>query len=126
MQIIGFAFAVVFFGLMRQANAWELDLPVPSLLSAVELNLGMPIPFLVLAISPILIALFYSCLSTSPFPAVSSFFFVSIICYLIANGIIIVLILTTQILSHVVARVHVFFKTRSVNLSQHLCFHLFS
>lgn len=111
-QIIGFAFAVVFFGLMRQANAWELDLPVPSLLSAVELNLGMPIPFLVLAISPILIALFYSCLSTSPFPAVSSFFFVSIICYLIANGIIIVLISTTQILSHVVARVHVFFKTR--------------
>lgn len=111
-QIIGLAFGVVFFALMRQANAWELDLPVPSLLSAVELNLRIPIPFLLLAISPILIALFYSCLSTLPFPTVTTFFFVSIICYLIANGIIIILILTTLILSHAFARVHVFFKTR--------------
>ncbi|KAL4589214.1 hypothetical protein LXL04_002119 [Taraxacum kok-saghyz] len=112
-QIIGFAFAVVFFGLMRQANAWEVDLPIPSLLCAVESNLKMPIPFLVLSIPPILTALFYSsCLTTSPIPAFTTFFFVSIICYLIANGIIIILILTTHILSHMVAKVHVFFKTR--------------
>ncbi|KAI3706527.1 hypothetical protein L6452_24330 [Arctium lappa] len=111
-QIIGFSFAVVFFALMRQANAWELDLPVPSLLSAVESNLRMPLPFLLLAISPLLIALFYSCLSPKPFPSVTSFFVVSIICYLIGNGTIIILTLTTQIISHVVARVHVFFKTR--------------
>lgn len=111
-QIIGFSFAVVFFALMRQANAWELDLPVPSLLSAVESNLRMPLPFLLLAISPLLIALFYSCLSPKPFPSVTSFFVVSIICYLIANGTIIILTLTTQIISHVVARVHVFIKTR--------------
>ncbi|KVH90625.1 GPI inositol-deacylase PGAP1-like protein [Cynara cardunculus var. scolymus] len=106
-QIIGFAFAVVFFALMRQANAWELDLPVPSLLSAVESNLRMPLPFLLLAISPLLIALFYSCLSPKPLPSVIGFFVVSIICYLLANGIIIILTLTTQIISHVVARVHV-------------------
>ncbi|XP_071697874.1 uncharacterized protein [Rutidosis leptorrhynchoides] len=111
-QIIGFCFALVFFGLMRQANAWELDLPVPSLLSAVESNLRMPLPFSLLAISPFLIALFYSCLSPKPFPAVASFFIVSMICYLIANGIVIILILTTQILLHLVARVHVFFKTQ--------------
>ncbi|KAL4566029.1 hypothetical protein LXL04_030138 [Taraxacum kok-saghyz] len=44
-QIIGFAFAVVFFGLLRQANALELDLSIRSLLFAVESNLKMPIPF---------------------------------------------------------------------------------
>nr|GEW49285.1 putative GPI inositol-deacylase PGAP1-like, alpha/beta hydrolase fold protein [Tanacetum cinerariifolium] len=111
-QITGLCFAVVFFALMKQANAWELDLPVPSLLSAIESNLRLPLPFLLLAVLPILIALFYSCLSPKPFPSVGSFFVVSMICYLIANGIIIILILTTQILTHVVARVHVFFKTR--------------
>ncbi|KAL4591801.1 hypothetical protein LXL04_004773 [Taraxacum kok-saghyz] len=122
MLIIGLAFAVVFFGLMRQANAWELDLPIPSLLSTLESNLKMPIPFLLLSIPLILIALFYSCLSTSPIPAFTTFFFCLnhekmvilnvFSCYLIANGIIIILILTTHILSHMVARVHVFFKTR--------------
>nr|XP_043613112.1 uncharacterized protein LOC122585082 [Erigeron canadensis] len=111
-QIIGFSFAVVFFGLMRQANAWELDLPVPSLLSAVELNLRMPLPFLLLAIAPTLIALFISSFSLKPFPSVGGFFVVSMICYLIANGTIIILTLTTQILSYMIAKVHVFFKTR--------------
>ncbi|KAK9079209.1 hypothetical protein SSX86_000879 [Deinandra increscens subsp. villosa] len=111
-QIVGFSFAVVFFALMRQANAWELDLSVPSLLSAVESNLRMPLPFLPLAISPILIALLYSSINPKPFPSVGSFFVVSMICYLIANGIVIILVLTTLILSHLAARIHVFFKTR--------------
>ncbi|XP_076883428.1 uncharacterized protein LOC143532200 isoform X1 [Bidens hawaiensis] len=111
-QIIGFSLAVVYFALMRQANAWELDLPVPSLLSAVESNLGVPMPFLLLAVSPTLIALLYSCLDAKSFPSVGSFFVVSMICYLIANGTIVILIVTTLVLSHSVARVHVFFKTR--------------
>ncbi|KAJ0480624.1 putative GPI inositol-deacylase PGAP1, alpha/Beta hydrolase [Helianthus annuus] len=111
-QIVGFSFSVVFFALMRHANAWELGFPVPSLLSAVESNLRMPLPFLSLAISPVLIALFYSYLSSKSLPSVGSFFVVSMICYLIANGTVIVLVLTTLILSHLVARIHVFFKTR--------------
>ncbi|KAI3716595.1 hypothetical protein L1987_67578 [Smallanthus sonchifolius] len=111
-QIIGFSFAVVYFALMRQANAWELDLPVPSLLSAVESNLRVPLPFLLLTISPILIALFYSWLNPKSSPSVGSFFVVSMICYLIANGTIIILILTILILSHSFARIHVYFKTR--------------
>ncbi|KAL8227165.1 hypothetical protein R6Q57_016997 [Mikania cordata] len=111
-QIVGLSFAVIYFALMRQANAWELDLPVPSLLSAVELNLRLPLPFLPLSISPILIALFYSCLNPKSFPSVGSFFIVSMICYLIANGTIITLILITLLFSHLVARIHIFFKTR--------------
>ncbi|KAJ0778195.1 putative GPI inositol-deacylase PGAP1, alpha/Beta hydrolase [Helianthus annuus] len=111
-QIIGLSFAVILFALMRQANAWELDLPVPSLLSAVETNLRVPLPFLLLTISPILIALLYSCLNPKSFPRVGSFFVVAMICYLIANGTVIILILTTLILSHAAAGIHVFFKTR--------------
>ncbi|KAK2985383.1 hypothetical protein RJ640_029340 [Escallonia rubra] len=91
-QIIGLSFAVVFFALMRQANAWELDFPIPSMLSAVESNLRMPLPFIFLAISPTFISLFYSCLSSQPYPPVVSFLTVSIICYLLANGSIIMLV----------------------------------
>lgn len=111
-QIIGFSFAVVFFALMRQANAWELDLPIPSVLSAVESNLRLPLPFLFLAISPILIALFYSSLGLQPFPPFMSFFVVSMICYLIANGAIIILVLISQLIFYVAASAHVFTKTR--------------
>ncbi|KAF9605554.1 hypothetical protein IFM89_017573 [Coptis chinensis] len=56
-EIVGFSIAIIFFALMRQARTWELDLPLPSLLAAVELNLRMPLAFLLLAILPIVVSL---------------------------------------------------------------------
>ncbi|KAK9271415.1 hypothetical protein L1049_027005 [Liquidambar formosana] len=111
-QIIGFSIAVIFFALMRQAHAWDLDLPIPSMLTAVESNLRMPWPFLLLAIAPILISLFLSLLMFQPFPPIGSFIIISIICYLFANGSVIILILMSQLVFYVAAIVHVFIKTR--------------
>nr|CAD1839345.1 unnamed protein product [Ananas comosus var. bracteatus] len=56
-QIIGFMIAAMFFALMRQAYAWELDSSVPSILSALEFNLRIPQPFLLLYFLPILLSL---------------------------------------------------------------------
>lgn len=114
MQITGFAIAVVFFALMRQARQWELDLPIPSLLTAVESNLRMPLPFLCLALLPILFALVLSCLISLPLPPAISFISVSTICYLCANGVVAVLISASQLLFYVSASLHVFIKKRLV------------
>ncbi|KAM7267450.1 hypothetical protein ACFE04_009616 [Oxalis oulophora] len=112
-QIVGFSIAVVFFALMRQANAWDLDLPIPSVLTVVESNLRMPSSFLFLAIAPILLSLVISLLMSQPLPPLASFTLVSVICYLIANGFIILLVLISQLVFYATAIVHVFFKTRS-------------
>ena len=114
MQIAGFSIAVVFFALMRQAHAWELDSPIPSMLSAVESNLRFPLPFLFLVITPLFIASFISFLTSQSFPPFVSFFLVSIVCYLFANGSIILLILAFQLVFYVAAVIHVFIKTRLV------------
>uniref|UniRef100_A0A5B6ZJW4 GPI inositol-deacylase n=1 Tax=Davidia involucrata TaxID=16924 RepID=A0A5B6ZJW4_DAVIN len=111
-QIVGFSIAVVFFALMRQAHAWEFDQPIPSMLSAVELNLRMPLPFLFLAILPIVIALFLSFLMSQPFPPFISFITVSTVCYLFANGTLIILVLISQLVFYVAAIIHVFIKAR--------------
>lgn len=111
-QIIGLTIAVIFFALMRQAHAWELDLPIPSVLTAVESNLKIPLPFLLLAIVPILGSLFLSLLMFQPFPPIASFVSVSVLCYLFANGSVIILILISQLVFYVAAVVHVFIKTR--------------
>lgn len=112
MQIVGFCIAVIFFGLMRQAHAWELDLPIPSMMTAVESNLRMPLPFLLLAAGPILISLLLSLLTSQQFPPFASFLTVSIICYLFANGCTMILILISQMVFYVAAVLHVFIKTR--------------
>lgn len=111
-QIIGLSFAVIFFGLMRQAHAWDLDLSIPSMLTAVESNLRLPLPFLLLVIFPILLSLVLSSLLSQPFPPVGSYITVSIICYLFANGVIIILTLASQLVLYVTAVAHMFIKTR--------------
>ncbi|XP_048327916.2 uncharacterized protein LOC107415154 isoform X1 [Ziziphus jujuba] len=111
-QIVGFAVVVVFFALMQQAHAWDLDLPIPSLLTAVESNLRMPLPFFYLAIAPIFLSLFLSFLTSQPFPSFASFTIISMICYLLANGLVIILILISQLVFYVTAVVHIFIKTR--------------
>lgn len=120
-QIVGFSVAVIFFALMRQAHAR----PIPSILKAVETNLRIPFPFLSFAVAPILFSLFVSFLTSQPFPPFSSFTIVSIICYLLANGLVILLILVTQFVFYVAAYLHVLVKSRLVNslpfwLYQHL------
>lgn len=112
MQIVGFSVVVIFFALMQQAHAWDLDLPIPSLLTAVESNLRMPLPFFYLAIAPILLSLFLSFLSSQPFPSFASFTIISLICYLLANGLVIILILISQLVFYATAVVNIFIKTR--------------
>ncbi|KAJ9153524.1 hypothetical protein P3X46_026952 [Hevea brasiliensis] len=111
-QIVGFSVAVIFFALMRQAHAWDLDLPMPSMLTAVESNLRMPLSFLLLGIIPILFSLFVSLLMSQPLPPFASFITVSIICYFFANGSIIILIIVSQLIFYAAAIIHVFIKTR--------------
>ncbi|KAF7130134.1 hypothetical protein RHSIM_Rhsim10G0011500 [Rhododendron simsii] len=122
LEIAGFSVAVVFFSLMRQAHAWELDLPIPSVLSAVESNLRMPLAFLFLATVPLFIAMFLSFLTSQPFPPFVSFSLVSLLCYLFANGSVILLVLLSQLVFYVAAVVHVFIKMRLVrSLSLSVC-----
>lgn len=115
MQIVGLSIAVIFFALMRQAHAWDLDLPIPSMLTAVESNLRMPLPFLLLGFAPILVSLFVSLLKSQPLPPLGSFIIVSIICYLFANGSVILLILVSQLVFYAAAVIHVFIKARLVD-----------
>lgn len=116
MQIVGLSVAVVFFALMRQAHAWDLEMPMPSLLSAVEYNLQMPFPFLHLAILPILFSLFLSLLMSQPYPPLISYTVVSVINYLLANGLVVIVMVVSHLIFYVGATVHVFIKTRLVGL----------
>ncbi|XP_020102925.1 uncharacterized protein LOC109720311 isoform X2 [Ananas comosus] len=111
-QIIGFMIAAMFFALMRQAYAWELDSSVPSILSALEFNLRIPQPFLLLYFLPILLSLAFSIITAQQFPSFASFLSVSLACYLIANGCLILLILSSKLIFYTVAIVHVFIKRR--------------
>ncbi|XP_042497704.1 uncharacterized protein LOC122076467 isoform X1 [Macadamia integrifolia] len=121
-QMVGFSIAVMFFALMRQAHAWELDLPLPSLLEAVESNLRMPSSFLLLAIVPILISLVVSLLTSQPFPPLTNFIIVSIICYAFANGVVILLILISQFVLYLAAILHVFIRIRWQALDENFHF----
>ncbi|XP_077237566.1 hydrolases, acting on ester bond isoform X2 [Tasmannia lanceolata] len=111
-QIIGLSVAIIFFALMRQARSWELDLPLPSMLTAVESNLRMPMSFLLLAVVPLFVSLALSLLTTHPLPPFASYFIVSMICYALANGSVIILTLSCQLVFYVAATVHVFIKLR--------------
>ncbi|KAK9699896.1 hypothetical protein RND81_08G202300 [Saponaria officinalis] len=111
-KIVGLAVAVVFFALMRQARAWELGMPLPSVLAAFEYNLRLPFPFILLTAVPLMTMLLLSILGFHPIPSVSSFLVVSLTCYAVANGFVIILILILQSMLYVAAVTHVFFKKR--------------
>lgn len=111
-EVVGLSLAVILFALMRQAHAWDHDLPLPSVLRAIEINLRVPFPFLLVAALPILIPMLFSFLLSQPFPPVASFVTISLICYLCANAAIIVLLLITQMIFYIAAITHVFVKIR--------------
>ncbi|KAK6256351.1 hypothetical protein SCA6_017656 [Theobroma cacao] len=117
-QIVGFSVAVILFALMRQAHAR----PIPSILKAVESNLKIPFPFLPFAVVPILVSLFFSFLISQPFPPFFSFTIVSMICYLFANGFVILLILVSQLVFYVAAYIHVLIKRRWQLWEGNFCF----
>ncbi|KAL0377347.1 UNVERIFIED_CONTAM: GPI inositol-deacylase [Sesamum radiatum] len=121
-QISGLCFAVVFFALMRQAYAWELDNPIPSVLSAVESNLRMPKPFVFFVTFPILFAVLSSFLSSEPLPPIISFSIISILCYVFANGVIVVLILVSLLVFYAAGTVHVFIRKRWQVWEGNFCF----
>ncbi|KAK9716519.1 hypothetical protein RND81_06G239000 [Saponaria officinalis] len=102
-EIVGLAIAVVFFALMRQARAWELGMPLPSVLEAVGYNLRLPCPFIQLTA---FLLMLMSLLSILWFHH-SSFLVVSLTCYAVANGFVIILILILQLILYVAAA---FFK----------------
>lgn len=111
-QISGLSVAVVFFALMRQARSWEVDLPIPSLLSALESNLIIPVPSLFLAVMPVFFALLFSCLFSQQVPPTISFVVVSILCYVFANGAVIMITSISQLVFYIVASAHFFIKKR--------------
>lgn len=111
-QIVGFSVVVIFFALMRQACAWDLNQPIPSTLKALEYNLRFPLPFLYLAIAPIALSLLVGFWISQPSPSFASFTIVSVVCYFLANGFVAILILISQLAFYVAALLHIFIKTR--------------
>ncbi|KAH9329928.1 hypothetical protein KI387_002036, partial [Taxus chinensis] len=111
-QIIGFVMAILLFTLMRQTRAWELDLPVPSVLSAIESNLRLPLSFSFLALGPLAVYMVLTVFAKEPTPPFASFVIVSLICYTFANGVVVILALITQLFFYSGASMQVFFKRR--------------
>ncbi|KAK3129298.1 hypothetical protein QOZ80_6BG0476710 [Eleusine coracana subsp. coracana] len=111
-EILGFMVAIMFFGLMRQSSAWEHDYSVPSILSAIEANLRLLKPFMFLCFMPIILFLAFLLFTTKRNPQFWIFLFVSMICYIIANGFTILLILSSKLILYAAAILHVFIKRR--------------
>lgn len=104
----------MFFGMMRQTSAWECDSSVPSILSAIESNLGLPMAFTFLCFMPILVFFAFLIFTTEQKPPLWTFLLVTMICYIVANGFTILLILSSKVFLYVVAILHVFIKRRLV------------
>ncbi|XP_062198955.1 uncharacterized protein LOC133901587 isoform X2 [Phragmites australis] len=111
-ELLGFMVAVMFFGLMRQSSAWERDSPVPSILSAIESNLRLPNPFMFLCFMPILLFVAFLFFMTEQNPPFGTFLLVTMICYIVANGFTILLIISSKLILYVAAILHVFIKRR--------------
>ncbi|KAL2320234.1 hypothetical protein Fmac_029203 [Flemingia macrophylla] len=123
-KIVGFSIAVVFFALMRQAYSWDLDLRIPSMLTAVESNLTLISHLFPLAILPIFFSLFLSLLMSQPLPPFASFIGITLICYIFANGFIAILILISHLVFFMAAVTHIFIKTRWQMWERNVCFFL--
>ncbi|CAD6219907.1 unnamed protein product [Miscanthus lutarioriparius] len=111
-EILGFMVAIMFFGMMRQTSAWECDSSVPSILSAIESNLGLPKAFTFLCFMPILVFFAFLIFTTEQKPPLGTFLLVTIICYIVANGFAILLILSSKLFLYAVVILHVFIKRR--------------
>ncbi|XP_047310152.1 uncharacterized protein LOC124913780 [Impatiens glandulifera] len=111
-EIVGFSIAIIFFALMRQAHAWEHNLSVPSILSAINSNLRIPLPFTSLVVLPLLVVQIFSFIMYRPCPPFLSFVSISTSCYMFANGAMISLVLISRWIFYVGASIHVWIKLR--------------
>uniref|UniRef100_A0A8R7UI24 GPI inositol-deacylase n=2 Tax=Triticum urartu TaxID=4572 RepID=A0A8R7UI24_TRIUA len=115
-EILGFMIAIILFGLMRQSSAWERDSSVPSILSAIETNLK-PKPLMFLCFTPILLFLAFLFFTTQQNPRFGTFLFVTVVCYIVANGFTILVTLSSKLILYVAAILHVFAKRRNKQLA---------
>lgn len=119
----------MFFGMMQQTSAWECDSSVPSILSAIESNLGLPKAFMFLCFMPILVFFAFLIFTTEQKPPFGALL-VTMICYIVANGFTILLILSSKLFLYAVAILHVFIKRRLVytyiSFCLSICLFLFS
>lgn len=99
---------------MRQSSAWERDSSVPSILSAIETNLK-PKPLMFLCFTPILLFLAFLFFTTQQNPRFGTFLFITVICYIVANGFTILVTLSSKLILYVAAILHVFAKRRLVH-----------
>ncbi|KAL2624469.1 hypothetical protein R1flu_008714 [Riccia fluitans] len=112
LQVVAVTVAVLFFAMMRQARAWELDAPVPSVLSCVEAHMILPFPFMTFALGPLAVYAVLTVFGTHVVPPLLSFVAVSTVCYIFANGTIAVLAICTVIVFYIAASLQVFLKVR--------------
>ncbi|KAL3677735.1 hypothetical protein R1sor_020691 [Riccia sorocarpa] len=115
LQIVAVTVAVLFFAMMKQARAWELDTPVPSVLSCLESQMTLPFPFLTLALGPLVVFIVLTVFGTHVVPPLLSFVAVSTVCYIFANGAVAVLAVCSTIVLHIAASFQVFLRVRWQN-----------
>ncbi|KAG6557641.1 hypothetical protein Mapa_000922 [Marchantia paleacea] len=112
LQVAAVTVAVLFFAMMRQARAWELDAPVPSVLNCVESNMMFPFPFITFALGPLAVYVMLTVFGTHVVPPLLSFVAVSSFCYIFANGAIAVLAICSMTVFYTAASLQVFLKVR--------------
>ncbi|KAK4794162.1 hypothetical protein SAY86_012156 [Trapa natans] len=111
-QIATLSIAVIFYALMRQTWFWDQDLPMPPMLTTIQLNLRMPFPFLPLYVVPTLVSLLFSLLVDKSLPPLASFTFMSTLSYLLSNGVMIIVIWISQLVFWGGAILQVFISKR--------------
>jgi GPI inositol-deacylase len=107
--------SIMFFALMQQTHAWEVDESVPSVLQSLEMNLRLK-AFLLLSCIPVILAIFYSFLVAKQLSSVTSFVHITLLCYLVANGLVILVVFVSKWIFHLLAVLYVLLKTRLVPL----------
>ncbi|XP_078150572.1 phosphatidylinositol deacylase isoform X2 [Carex rostrata] len=110
-QIVGFMLSIMFFVLMQQTHAWEVDASVPSVLHSLEMNLRLK-AFLLLSCVPVILCVLYSFLVPDQLSSVTSFVSITLLCYLVANGLVILVVFVSKWIFYLLAVLHVLLKRR--------------
>ncbi|KAJ4815701.1 GPI inositol-deacylase [Rhynchospora pubera] len=108
-QIVGFMLSIMLFALMQQAHAWEVDASVPTVLHSLEMNLRLK-AFLLLSCVPLILSMLYSFLMVDQLPSVTSFVPITLLCYLVANGLVILVVFVSKWIFYVIAVSHVLLR----------------
>lgn len=105
--------SIMFFVLMQQTHAWEVDASVPSVLHSLEMNLRLK-AFLLLSCVPVILCVLYSFLVPDQLSSVTSFVSITLLCYLVANGLVILVVFVSKWIFYLLAVLHVLLKRRLV------------